>query len=169
MKLLVLDGNSLVNRAFYGIKLLTTKDGRPTNAIYGFLNTLQGLMNAHDPDEVAIAWDLKAPTFRHKMYDGYKATRKGMPQELADQMPVLKELLGYLGYPMVSREGYEADDILGTLSAAWGARQDDCLLATGDRDSLQLVSETATVLLTATRMGRSETVVMDLAAVREKK
>ena len=168
MKLLVLDGNSLVNRAFYGIKLLTTKDGRPTNAIYGFLNTLQGLMNAHDPDEVAIAWDLKAPTFRHKMYDGYKATRKGMPQELADQMPVLKELLGYLGYPMVSREGYEADDILGTLSAAWGARQDDCLLATGDRDSLQLVSETATVLLTATRMGRSETVVMDLAAVREK-
>ena len=168
MKLLVLDGNSLVNRAFYGIKLLTTKDGRPTNAIFGFLNTLQGLVSAHGPDEVAIAWDLKAPTFRHKLYDGYKATRKGMPQELADQMPVLKELLGYLGYPMVSREGYEADDILGTLAAAWEARKDDCLLATGDRDSLQLVSETATVLLTATRMGRSETVVMDLDAVREK-
>lgn len=168
MKLLVLDGNSIANRAFYGIKLLTTKDGRYTNAIYGFLNILLNLLREHDPDEVAVAFDLKAPTFRHKMYDGYKATRHGMPEELAAQMPVLKELLADLGFAMVSLEGYEADDLLGTLSAAAAARGDDCLIATGDRDSLQLVNEHVTVLLAATRMGRSETVVMDEAAVEEK-
>ena len=167
MKLLVLDGNSIANRAFYGIKLLTTKDGRYTNAIYGFLNILLNLLREHDPDEVAVAFDLKAPTFRHKMFDGYKATRHGMPEELAAQMPVLKELLADLGFAMVSLEGYEADDLLGTLSAAAAARGDDCLIATGDRDSLQLVNEHVTVLLAATRMGRSETVVMDEAAVEE--
>ena len=168
MKLLVLDGNSIVNRAFYGIKLLTTKNGRYTNAIYGFMNILLNLLKEVQPDEVAIAFDLKAPTFRHKMYDGYKATRKGMPEELAQQMPVLKELLADLGFVMVSKEGYEADDILGTLSAAAAARGDECYLATGDRDSLQLVNDHVTVLLAATRMGRSETVVMDKAAVEEK-
>lgn len=168
MKLLVLDGNSIVNRAFYGIKLLTTKDGRYTNAIYGFMNILLNLLKEVQPNEVAIAFDLKAPTFRHKMYDGYKATRKGMPEELAQQMPVLKELLADLGFVMVSKEGYEADDILGTLSAAAAARGDECYLATGDRDSLQLVNDHVTVLLAATRMGRSETVVMDKAAVEEK-
>ena len=168
MKLLVLDGNSLVNRAFYGIKILTTKDNRPTNAIYGFLNILLNLLRENQPDEVAIAWDLKAPTFRHKMYDGYKATRHGMPEELAQQMPVLKELLAELGFVMVSREGWEADDLLGTLSAAAAARGDECLLATGDRDSLQLVNEHVTVLLAATRGGRSETVPMDPEAIREK-
>ena len=168
MKLLVLDGNSIANRAFYGIKLLTTKDGRYTNAIYGFMNILLNLLRDNDPDEVAVAFDLKTPTFRHKMFDGYKATRHGMPQELADQMPVLKELLADLGFAMVSLEGYEADDLLGTLSAAAAARGDDCLIATGDRDSLQLVNEHVTVLLAATRMGRSETVVMDEAAVEEK-
>ena len=168
MKLLVLDGNSLVNRAFYGIKILTTKDNRPTNAIYGFLNILLNLLRENRPDEVAIAWDLKAPTFRHKMYDGYKATRHGMPEELAQQMPVLKELLAQLGFVMVSREGWEADDLLGTLSAAAAARGDECLLATGDRDSLQLVNDHVTVLLAATRGGRSETVPMDPEAIREK-
>ena len=168
MKLLVLDGNSIVNRAFYGIKLLTTKDGQFTNAIFGFLNILHGLLRDHAPDEVAIAWDLRAPTFRHKLYDGYKATRKGMPQELAAQLPVLKELLQKLGFVMVSREGFEADDILGTLSAACEGRGDTCLLATGDRDSLQLVGPATTVLLASTKAGRSETAVMDLAAVREK-
>ncbi len=168
MKLLVLDGNSLVNRAFYGIKILTTKDNRPTNAIYGFLNILLNLLRENQPDEVAIAWDLKAPTFRHKMYDGYKATRHGMPEELAQQMPVLKELLAQLGFVMVSREGWEADDLLGTLSAAAAARGDECLLATGDRDSLQLVNDHVTVLLAATRGGRSETVPMDPEAIREK-
>jgi len=168
MKLLVLDGNSLVNRAFYGIKLLTTKDNRPTNAIYGFLNILLNLLRENQPDEVAIAWDLKAPTFRHKMYDGYKATRHGMPDDLAQQMPVLKELLADLGFVMVSREGWEADDLLGTLSAAAAARGDECLLATGDRDSLQLVNDHVTVLLASTRAGRSETVPMDPEAIREK-
>ena len=102
MKLLVLDGNSIVNRAFYGIKLLTTKDGRFTNAIVGFMNILLKLEAEEKPDEVAVAFDLKAPTFRHKMYSGYKAQRKGMPEELAAQLPVLKELLADLGYKMVT-------------------------------------------------------------------
>ena len=168
MKLLILDGNSLVNRAFYGIKVLTTKDGRFTNAIYGFMNILLNLLKEHQPDEVAIAWDLKAPTFRHELYDGYKATRHGMPEELAQQMPVLKELLAELGFVMIAREGWEADDLLGTLSAAAAARGDECLLATGDRDSLQLVNDKVTVLLASTKGGRSETVPMDPAAIQEK-
>ena len=105
MKLMVLDGNSLVNRAFFGIKLLTTKDGRYTNAIYGFQNILLNLLAAHKPDAVAIAWDERAPTFRHTAYDGYKATRHGMPEELAQQMPVLKELLTDLGFVQVSKAG----------------------------------------------------------------
>ena len=168
MRLLVIDGNSIANRAFYGIKLLTTKDGRYTNAIFGFLNILLSLLKECDPDEVAVAFDLKAPTFRHKMYDGYKATRHGMPEELAQQMPVLKELLADLGYRTVTAEGWEADDILGTLAAACAARKDDCFLATGDRDSLQLVSDTTTVLLAATVMGRSKTVTMDVDAIQEK-
>ena len=168
MRLLVIDGNSIANRAFFGIKLLTTKDGRYTNAIYGFLNILLSLLKECEPDEVAVAFDLKAPTFRHKMYDGYKATRHGMPEELAQQMPVLKELLADLGYRTVTAEGWEADDILGTLAAACAARKDDCFLATGDRDSLQLVSDTTTVLLAATVMGRSKTVTMDVDAIQEK-
>ena len=168
MRLLVIDGNSIANRAFYGIKLLTTKDGRYTNAIFGFLNILLSLLKESEPDEVAVAFDLKAPTFRHKMYEGYKATRHGMPDELAQQMPVLKEILTDLGYRIVTAEGWEADDILGTLAAACAARQDDCFLATGDRDSLQLVSDTTTVLLATTALGRSKTVTMDVDAIREK-
>lgn len=168
MKLLVLDGNSILNRAFYGIKLLTTKDGQYTNAIFGFMNILLKLKDSEKPDEIAIAFDLKAPTFRHKMYDGYKAQRKGMPEELAQQMPILKQLLTDLGYNLVTKEGYEADDILGTLSAACAKRDDECLLATGDRDSLQLVQPGVTVLLTTTKMGRGETTRMDVAAVEEK-
>ena len=168
MKLLVLDGNSLVNRAYFGIKLLTTKDGRYTNAIFGFQNILLNLLSAHHPDAVAIAWDEKAPTFRHTAYDGYKATRHGMPQELAEQMPVLKQLLTDLGFVQVSKPGWEADDILGTLAAANEAAGGTTLLATGDRDSLQLVSESTTVLLAATVMGRSKTVVMDEDAIQEK-
>ena len=168
MRLLVIDGNSIANRAFFGIKLLTTKDGRYTNAIFGFLNILLSLLKECEPDEVAVAFDLKAPTFRHKMYDGYKATRHKMPDELAAQMPVLKELLAALGYREVTAEGWEADDILGTLSAACAARSDDCFLATGDRDSLQLVSDTTTVLLATTALGRSKTVTMDVDAIHEK-
>ena len=168
MRLLVIDGNSIANRAFFGIKLLTTKDGRYTNAIFGFLNIMLSLLKESQPDEVAVAFDLKAPTFRHKMYEGYKATRHGMPDELAQQMPVLKEILTDLGYRIVTAEGWEADDILGTLAAACAARQDDCFLATGDRDSLQLVTDTTTVLLATTALGRSKTVTMDVDAIREK-
>ena len=164
MKLMVLDGNSLVNRAFFGIKLLTTKDGRYTNAIYGFQNILLNLLTAHQPDAVAIAWDERAPTFRHQAYDGYKATRHGMPEELAQQMPVLKELLTHLGFVQVSKAGWEADDILGTLAAACEAQGGTTLLATGDRDSLQLVDDATTVLLATNK----ETLSMDPAAIREK-
>lgn len=166
MKLLVLDGNSILNRAFYGIKLLTTKDGRFTNGIYGFLNILLRLKEEVNPDAVAIAFDLKAPTFRHKMYDGYKAQRKGMPPELAEQMPVLKELLVSLGYRIVEKEGYEADDILGTLSAICKG-DDHCYIATGDRDSLQLVNDSVTVLLAATKMGRPQTTFYNEEKVKE--
>lgn len=164
MKLMVLDGNSLVNRAFFGIKLLSTKDGRYTNAVFGFQNILLNLLAAHKPDAVAIAWDERAPTFRHEAYDGYKATRHGMPEELAQQMPVLKELLDDLGFVQVSRPGWEADDILGTLAAACEAAGGSTLLVTGDRDSLQLVDASTTVLLATNK----ETLVMDEAAIREK-
>ena len=120
MRLLVLDGNSILNRAFYGIKLLTTKDGHYTNALVGFLNIFQKLRDQTAPDRIAVAFDRKAPTFRHQMYGGYKAQRKGMPPELAEQLPILKELLSALGLAVVECEGYEADDILGTLSAQCG-------------------------------------------------
>ena len=147
MRLLVIDGNSIVNRAFYGIRPLTTKDGQFTNAIYGFLTMLTKLKNEENPDAVAIAFDLKAPTFRHKAYSGYKATRKGMPPELASQMTPLKELLKLLGYKIVTCEGYEADDILGTFATACENSDDECVIATGDRDSLQLVSDKTSVHL----------------------
>ena len=156
MKLLAVDGNSIVNRAFYGVKPLTTKDGQFTNAIYGFMNILNSLIQRENPDGVVVAFDLKAPTFRHKMYDEYKAGRKPMPSELAEQIPVLKELLKLFGYSTIELEGYEADDILGTLSYAAEQNEDVCVISTGDRDSLQLVSEHTTVLLAATKMGRPE-------------
>ncbi|MEE1104723.1 MAG: 5'-3' exonuclease H3TH domain-containing protein, partial [Ruminococcus sp.] len=151
MRLLVVDGNSIVNRAFYGIRPLTNKEGQFTHAIYGFLTMLRKIEKEENPDAVAIAFDLKAPTFRHKAFDGYKATRKGMPPELASQMPLLKELLGLLGYTLVTCEGYEADDILGTLAAACENSGNVCVIATGDRDSLQLVSDKTAVHLCTNR------------------
>ena len=166
MKLLVVDGNSIVNRAFYAIKLLSTKDGQFTNAIYGFMNILLKLEEECEPDSVAVAFDLKAPTFRHKMYDAYKAGRKGMPPELASQLPILKKLLSSLGYTLVEKEGFEADDILGTLSAH--VKGDDrCFVATGDRDSLQLVSDNTVVMLASTKMGKPQTVVYDKEKLME--
>ena len=147
MRLLVVDGNSIVNRAFYGIRPLTTKDGQFTHAIYGFLTMLYKIKNDENPDAVAVAFDLRTPTFRHKAYSGYKATRKGMPEELASQMAPLKELLTLLGYKIVTCEGYEADDILGTLAKACDESGNECVLATGDRDSLQLVSDSTSVHL----------------------
>lgn len=168
MKLLCVDGNSVLNRAFYAIKLLTTRDGRYTNAIYGFLNVMLKLLEQYKPDAVAVAFDLRAKTFRHKIYDGYKATRKGMPEELAAQMQPLKDILTALGFSIVTSEGYEADDILGTFSRLCEASGDDCYLATGDRDSLQLVGPHTRVLLTTTKLGRGETDLVDAAVVKEK-
>ena len=153
MRLLVLDGNSIINRAFYGIKLLTTKDGQYTNALYGFLNIFQKLRDQTGADHIAAAFDLPAPTFRHRLYGEYKAGRKGMPDELASQLALLKELLTLMGVTVVEAEGYEADDILGTLSAGASARGGDCFIATGDRDSLQLVDDHVTVLLAASLAG----------------
>lgn len=147
MKLLVVDGNSILNRAFYGIKPLTTKDGMFTNAIYGFMTMFERMKADVQPDAVAIAFDLKTKTFRHKAYDQYKANRKGMPEELHMQMAPLKELLGYLGYRIVTCEGYEADDILGTLSKKCADTGNTCVIATGDRDSLQLVNDSVSVRL----------------------
>ena len=168
MKLLCLDSNSILNRAFYGVKLLTNKDGTYTNAIFGFMNILLKLLGDVQPDAVACAFDLKAPTFRHQMFDGYKAQRKGMPQELVQQLPLIKEVLTDLGYPILTKEGYEADDILGTLSAMCEQEGHQCYIATGDRDSLQLIGKNTTVLLASSRAGKSETVVCDEAYFREK-
>ena len=167
-KLLVIDGNSIVNRAFYGVKALTTKDGRYTNAIVGFLNILARLRTQTEATHIAVAFDVHAPTFRHEMYDGYKAGRRGMPEELRQQMEPLKAILRAMGLTLVEKAGYEADDILGTLSAAAAARGETCAIATGDRDSLQLVSDKVSVLLAATKMGQPETVVYDPAAIMEK-
>lgn len=168
MKLLAIDGNSIINRAFYGIKLLTAKDGTYTNAVYGFINILNRLTELEKPEGVAVAFDLKAPTFRHKKYAEYKAGRKGMPEELAQQMPVMKEWLTLAGYTCVECETYEADDILGTLAALCEKSGNECVIATGDRDSLQLVSDTTRVLLAATKMGKPEIINYDKAALFER-
>ncbi len=167
MRVLLLDGNSIANRAFYGIKLLSTKDGQYTNAVVGFFNIFQKLKDLTGADHIAAAFDLHAPTFRHKLYDEYKAGRKGMPDELRTQMPLIKDMLTLMGCAVVESEGYEADDILGTLADA-SKKQGDCFIATGDRDALQLVDDQVTVLLAATKMGRPETTTFDRAAIQEK-
>ena len=168
MKLLAIDGNSLINRAFYGIKLLTTKDGRYTNAVYGFINILHRLLELENPDGVAVAFDLKKPTFRHLKYSQYKAGRKGMPEELKSQMPILKEWLNLAGYTCVECEGYEADDILGTLAYSLEQSGNECVISTGDRDSLQLISDKTRVLLAATKMGKPEIINYDKQVLFEK-
>ena len=167
MRLLVIDGNSILNRAFYGIKLLTAKDGQYTNAIYGFMTTMQKLLDESNPDAVAVAFDLKAPTFRHKAYKGYKSNRHGMPDELASQLQPLKELLAALGYRTVTCEGFEADDILGTLAHKCTVDGNECIIATGDRDSLQLVSPAVTVRIASTKFGKPEVTVYDEAKIAE--
>lgn len=168
MKLLAIDGNSIINRAFYGIKLLTAKDGTYTNAVYGFINILNRLTELEKPEGVAVAFDLKAPTFRHKKYAEYKAGRKGMPEELAQQMPIMKEWLTLAGYTCIECETYEADDILGTLAALCEKSGNECVIATGDRDSLQLISDSTRVLLAATKMGKPEIINYDKAALFER-
>ena len=165
-KLLCIDGNSILNRSFYGIRLLTTKDGFPTNALYGLVNVISRELEALKPDYAAIAYDLKAPTFRHKMYADYKAGRHAMPDELRAQMPVSREFAEMLGLHILDMEGYEADDILGTLAAMAEADPEDCMayLLTGDKDSLQLISPRVHVLLA----GNAATTDMDEAAFMER-
>lgn len=151
MKFLAIDGNSILNRAFYGIKLLSNKKGMFTNAIFGFMNIYLKHISEVRPDFVAVAFDLRSPTFRHKAVASYKANRKGMPPELAQQLPVVKELLGLMGIKVLECEGYEADDILGTLSKVCSDSGNQCFVLTGDRDSLQLIDENTTVLLATNR------------------
>jgi len=158
MKLMVLDGNSIVNRAFYGIRMLTTRDGTPTNAVYGFLNILLKLVGEEEPDALCVAFDLKAPTFRHEQFEGYKAHRTGMPDELAAQIPILKEVLDAMRIPRYECEGWEADDLIGTIAESCAREGWECVVVTGDRDSLQLISDTTRVLYVKTRMGKTETV-----------
>lgn len=164
MKLLVIDGNSIVNRAFYGIRALSNKKGVFTNAITGFLNILLKLENNFKPDCVAVAFDLKAPTFRHKLYSEYKGTRKGMPDELAMQMPYVKEILSAMGIAVVEQEGWEADDILGTLSHAAELSGNTAVIATGDRDSFQLITDKVWVNLA----GNKEDTLYTPAEIKEK-
>ncbi|MBQ9774294.1 MAG: DNA polymerase I [Clostridia bacterium] len=163
-KLLAVDGNSILNRAFYGIRPLTTKDGFPTNALYGLVTMITRQADSISPDYCAVAFDLKAPTFRHKMFDAYKAGRRPMPEELAQQLPVAKELLSAMGYHVLELEGYEADDILGTLAQMCDDADCDAYLLTGDRDSLQLIDPHVHVLLAT----NTETVEMDETKFMEK-
>ncbi len=155
MRLMILDGNSIVNRAFYGVRLLSTRDGLYTNAIFGFLNILQKLTGEENPDALCVAFDRKAPTFRHQAYEGYKAKRHAMPEELAVQMPVLKDVLDAMNIPRYELDGWEADDLLGTVSRKCEAAGWDCVIVTGDKDALQLVTEHTTVNLVTTRMGQT--------------
>ena len=159
MRLMIIDGNSIVNRAFYGIRMLTTPDGMPINAVYGFISIFQRLYDEIAPDAVCVSFDLKSPTFRHKAYPQYKAQRKGMPEELAVQMPVLKEVLDAMGIRRYETEGYEADDILGTAASVCEKYGWDCTVVTGDKDSLQLISPVTTVCNVKSRMGKTETVM----------
>ena len=167
MKLMILDGNSIVNRAFYGVRQLNAPDGTPTNAVYGFLAILRRLLDEQKPDAVCVSFDLKAPTFRHKAYDAYKAQRKAMPEELAVQMPLLKETLDAMGIRRYELEGYEADDILGTAAAVCEKDGWQCVIVTGDKDSLQLITDTTCVCNVKTRMGQTETTVYTPELFRE--
>ena len=167
-KLLILDSNSILNRAFYGVRYLSAKDGTPTNAIYGFLNILLKLIKEQEPDYICAAFDVKAPTFRHKQYEGYKAQRKPMPEGLAAQMPLAKDVLRALGVTILEKEGYEADDIIGTVARLCEESEISCFIATGDKDDLQLASDKTKVILTVTKSGYNETIIYDDKAVKEK-
>ena len=167
MKLMIIDGNSIVNRAFYGVRLLSTHDGTPTNAVYGFLNILLKLIGEEEPEGLCVTFDLKDPTFRHEKYDGYKAQRKAMPDELAVQMPILKEVLDAMNIPRYELAGYEADDLIGTAARITGEKGHTSVVVTGDKDSFQLISETTSVKHVKSRMGQTETKLYDTAAFVE--
>ena len=158
MNLMILDGNSIVNRAFYGVRPLTAPDGTPTNAVYGFLAILRRILDEVKPDALCVAFDLKDPTFRHRAYAGYKARRKPMPEDLAAQMPVLKEVLDAMGIRRYELSGYEADDIMGTAAAICEKNGWSCTVVTGDKDSLQLISDKTTVCNVRTAHGQTDTI-----------
>lgn len=167
MKLLVIDGNSIVNRAFYGMRPLTNGEGFPTQAIYGFLSILRRMVEETDPEGLCVTFDRKEPTFRHLAYEGYKAQRKGMPEELAVQMPVLKQVLDAMNIPRYELSGWEADDLIGTISRKCEAAGWDCRIATGDKDSLQLVTDHTYVELVTSRMGKTTTKEVDTGTFEE--
>ncbi len=167
MNFMILDGNSIINRAFFGVRPLNAPDGTPTNAVFGFINILQRLVEANHPDALAVAFDVHGPTFRHKRYDGYKAQRKGMPEDLVVQVPVLKELLDTLGIRRFECQGYEADDILGTAGRICEEAGWECEIVTGDKDSFQLITDTTHVIHIKTRMGQTETKDYTEAVFRE--
>ena len=170
-ELVLIDGNSIMNRAFYGImgsKMLTTTDGKYTNAVYGFLSIMFKIIDDLNPEYMVVAFDLKAPTARHKLYDGYKATRKGMPNELAEQMPIIKDILKAMNITIIEKEGYEADDILGTLSK-FGEKQGlHVTILSGDRDTFQLATKNIVIRIPHTKVGKTETENFDEQAIIEK-
>ncbi len=170
-KIMIIDGNSILNRAFYGLqgaKLLTTSAGLHTNAVYGFINILNKYLEEEKPEYLCVAFDMKAPTFRHLEFEGYKAKRKGMPEELAEQMPVMKEVLDAMNIKRLELEGFEADDIIGSISLCAEERGMETVIVTGDRDSLQLASEKTRIKMPITRGGRTETEEYDSQKVLEK-
>ena len=167
MKLLILDGNSVINRAFFGVKPLTTREGLYTHAIYGFLNILERMEREEQPDAVCVAFDLHGPTFRHLRYDGYKATRHGMPEELAQQMPVMKDVLRAMNIPIYACQGWEADDVIGTVGKICSNNDWECVIVTGDRDSLQLIDENVHVKLVISRPGQTTATLYTQEKFRE--
>ena len=167
-RLLIVDGNSILNRAYYGIRPLSAPDGTPTNAVYGFLNILLKYLEEETPDYLGVAFDLKAPTFRHKMFDDYKAQRKPAPDDFIVQIPIMKEVLSAMDCKCIELEGYEADDIIGTVSKICDENDVSCSILTGDKDDLQLSSDNTVVKLVVTRMGNTTTTPYDYNAVIEK-
>ena len=167
MKLLILDGNSVINRAFFGVRPLTTRDGLYTHAIYGFLNILEKMEKEEQPEAVCVAFDLHGPTFRHLKYDGYKATRHGMPEELAMQMPVMKDVLRAMNIPIYECQGWEADDVIGTVGRICSNNEWECVIVTGDRDSLQLIDQNVHVKLVISKPGQTTATLYDEAKFRE--
>ena len=167
MKLMILDGNSVINRAYFGVKPLTTREGLYTHAIYGFLNVLERMEKEEDPDAVCVAFDLRGPTFRHERYEGYKANRHGMPEELAQQMPLMKQVLTAMNIPIYSAQGWEADDVIGTVGKKCGEENWDCVIVTGDRDSLQLIDGHVKVKLVISKPGQTTASLYDEAKFRE--
>lgn len=169
-KLVVIDGNSIINRAFYGImgsKMLMTADGQYTNAVYGFLAIMFKIIDDIDPDYLAIAFDLSKPTKRHELYKDYKGTRKGMPEELAGQMPILKEILRAMNITIIEKETYEADDILGTIAKMAASENISATILSGDRDTFQLINEKINVRIPRTKAGKTETEDYDEEKIKE--